>query len=198
VADCAGSVGEVLHSVLMTTRDPLGQDTLIACPQCGARTPDIDGPTHPYMVSSPGCWRAFAELQADELTRFGYPPAHGRAVDAYSATHGGDGSQRRDRQSVCLHLMAICLLLEADPGPDARIRFLRERTATKVDWPTLRRPPGIPSLNLQHAAAAVGVEDYSTRVDQWAHAVWDFWTPEHSHVQALLGAALPGGEPNSP
>jgi hypothetical protein len=182
----------------MTTRDPLGQDTPIACPQCGARTPDIDGPSHPYMVSSPGCWRAFAELQADELTRFGYLPAHGPAVDVYAATHGGDGSQRRDRQSVCLHLMAICLLLETDRGPEARMTLLREMTATKVDWPTLRRPPGIPSLNLQHAAAAVGVEDYSTRVDQWAHTVWDFWTPEHPRVRAFLGAALQGGEPGSP
>jgi len=63
--------------VPMTTCNPFGQDALSACPRCGAMTPDIDGPTHPYMVSSPGCWRAFAELQADELTRFGYPPVHG-------------------------------------------------------------------------------------------------------------------------
>jgi hypothetical protein len=171
---------------------------LIACPQCGARTPDIDGPTHPSMVSSPGCWRAFAELQADELARFGYPAAHGLAVDAYAATHGGDGLQRRDRQSVCLHLMAICLLLETDRGPEARITLLREMTATKVDWPTLRRPPGIPSLSLKHAAAAVGVEQYSARVDQWVHAVWDFWTPEHPRVRALLASALPGAKPGSP
>lgn len=182
----------------MTTRDPLGQDTLIACQQCGARTPDIDGPTHPYMVSSPGCWQAFAELQADELTRFGYPPAHGLAVDAYAATHGGDGSQRRDRQSVCLHLTAMCLLLETDGGPEARMTLLREMTTTKADWPTLRRPHGTPSLNLQHAATAVDVEGYSNRVDQWAHAVWNFWTPEHPRVRALLNAALQGGKPSSP
>lgn len=182
----------------MTNRDPLERDTLIACPRCGARTPDIAGPTHPYMVSSPGCWRAFTELQADELTRFGYPPAHGLAVDAYAATHGGEGSQRRDRQSVCLHLMAICLLLETDRGPESRMMLLREMTATKVDWPTLRRPPGTPSLNLQHPAAGVDVEDYSNRVGQWARAVWDFWTPEHPRVRALLGTAQHGRQPGSP
>ena len=182
----------------MTTCNPFRQDTLSACPRCGAMTPDIDGPTHPYMVSSPGCWRAFAALQSDELTRFGYPPVHGLAVDAYAATHGGDASQRRDRQSVCLHLMAICLLLETDRGPAARMTLLREMTATKVDWPTLRRPPGTPSLNLQHAAAAVDVEDYSTRVDQWARAVWDFWTPEHPRVRALLDTAQQRRQPDSP
>jgi hypothetical protein len=42
---------------------------------------------------------------------------------------------------------------------------------------------------------AIGVEDYSTRVDQWAHAVWDFWTPEHPRVRALLRSALPGSKP---
>src|SRR5579875_67927 len=162
---------------------------LTACPQCGARTPEIDGPTHPYMASSPGCWRAFAELQADELTRFGYTPVQGLAVDAYAATHGGDGLKRRDRQSVCLHLMAICLQLETGRGPAARMTLLREMTVTKVDWPRLRRPAGTPRLNLEHAAAAVAAEDYTARVYRWARAVWEFWTPEHLRVRALLEQA---------
>jgi hypothetical protein len=75
--------------------------------------------------------------------------------------------------------------------------LLREMTATKADWPTLRRPPGTPGLNLQHAATAVDVEDYSNRVDQWAHAVWDFWTPEHPRVRALLHIAQQGRKPGS-
>jgi hypothetical protein len=96
--------------------------------------------------------RRAAGRRADALR---VSPAYGPAGDAYAATHGGDGSQRRDRQSVCLHLMADLPALETDRGPEARMTLLREMTATKVDWPTLRRPLGIPSLNLQHAAAAV-------------------------------------------
>lgn len=94
--------------------------------------------------------------------------------------------------------MAICLLLETDRGSAARMTLLREMTATKVDWPTLRRSSGTRSLNLQHAAAAVGVEDYSNRVNQWARAVGDFWTPEHPGVRALLDTAQQGRQPGSP
>ena len=61
------------------------------CENCGAVVEAIDGPAHPYMVAAPGCWSAFGALQADEMSRFGYPPVHGLAVDAYAASHGGDG-----------------------------------------------------------------------------------------------------------
>lgn len=26
------------------------------CPGCGALVPSSDGPTHPYLGASPGCW----------------------------------------------------------------------------------------------------------------------------------------------
>ena len=74
--------------------------------------PDIDGPVHTYVPSSPGCWKAFGEAQADEAERFSYPPVHRVVVDAYMAQHPGDGSDRRDRQSVFLHLVGLCATLE--------------------------------------------------------------------------------------
>jgi pimeloyl-ACP methyl ester carboxylesterase len=39
-----------------------------ACPGCGALVPDIDGPVHTYVPSSPGCWKARLE-HAIELCR---------------------------------------------------------------------------------------------------------------------------------
>lgn len=159
-----------------------------ACPNCGAVVPGVDGPTHAYMVSSPGCWAAFGALQADELTRFGYPPVHGLAVDAYAASHGGDGSQRRDRQSVCLHLMALCLVLERREGPRRRMALLQELTAAKRDWPRLARAPGWPALSHTHVAEAADAAGYAARVIEWAQAVWDFWAPEHPAVRRLVDA----------
>jgi hypothetical protein len=73
------------------------------------------------MAAAPGCWAAFGALQAQETARFGYPPVHGLVVDAYAASHGGDGAQRRDRQSVCIHLLALCAVLERGASPTARI-----------------------------------------------------------------------------
>jgi len=89
------------------------------CPCCGALCSDIDGPTHPYMVASAGCWAAFGVLQADEAARFGYPLVHGLIVDAYAASHGGDGNERRDRQSVCIHLIALCAVIDVPRHPAA-------------------------------------------------------------------------------
>jgi len=52
-------------------------------------------PAHPYVPAVAGCWALFGEVQADEMTRFGYPPAHAIVVDAYMASHPGDGTDRR-------------------------------------------------------------------------------------------------------
>jgi hypothetical protein len=76
----------------------------VSCRWCGALGPDVSGPVHKYVPSAPGCWQIFGQLQADESLRFGYPPVHRLVVDAYMAQHPGDGSDRRDRQSVFVHL----------------------------------------------------------------------------------------------
>src|SRR3954468_24321775 len=94
------------------------------CPSCAALVAPSDKPTHPYMRSSPGCWAAFGELQATEMTRYGYPDIHGLIVDCYAASHGGDGTARRDRQSVFIHLMAICARMERGMDAAARIALL--------------------------------------------------------------------------
>lgn len=161
-----------------------------ACPNCGVRVQDEDlaGPAHPYLVATPGCWASFGALQADETARFGYPPAHGLAVDAYAASHGGDGSDRRDRQSVCIHLIALCAVLERREAPSRRVTLLRRLTARKLQWPALERPSGVPALNHVHAAAAADVDDYTRRVREWAGAVWSFWSPEHARIRGLLDA----------
>lgn len=161
------------------------------CSNCGAVVADVDGPTHAYMVSAPGCWAAFSELQADEVSRFGYPPVHGLAVDAFAASHGGDGEQRRDRQSVCIHLMALCAALERGRSPDGRTALLRNLTVTKSDWPQLPRPAEAPSLTHLHAAGAADLEDYTTKITQWARAVWKYWTPEHDRIRELVDTHPP-------
>jgi hypothetical protein len=138
------------------------------------------------MVASPGCWAGFGAMQARELAEWGYPPAHGLAVDAYAASHGGDGTERRDRQSVLIHLVALCAVLERDVAADARIALLQRLTTPKRDFPRLERPPHVPALTFQHAAAARDLDDYARRVHEWAAAVWEFWAPAHPTVRAYL------------
>ena len=160
------------------------------CPGCGFRGAG-EGPVHAYMPSSPACWRAFGLLQADELSRFVYPPAHGIVVDAYAASHGGDGSERRDRQSVAIHLIAICAVLEQSMRAEPRIALLRELGNRKLDWPALPRPAGFPALDHSSVAGADDLDDYDARARAWAQAVWDWWEPQHERVHEWL-ASPPG------
>ena len=158
----------------------------VTCPSCGAVCDDVGGPVHPYMAATPGCWAAFGGLQAHEIAQFGYPPTHGLVVDAYAASHGGDASERRDRQSVCIHLMALCAVLERDETSRGRIALLQRATARKLDWPALDRPAGVPALAHTHAAGAADVGEYTSRAREWAGAVWSFWSDEHARIRGLL------------
>ena len=141
------------------------------------------------MAAAPGCWAAFGELQADETARFGYPPMHGLAVDAYATSHGGDGVDRRDRQSVCIHLMALCAVIERDETAAGRIALLQRLTARKLQWPALERRDGVPALDHTHVAGAADLEDHGERVRAWAGAVWSFWANEHARISELLDAS---------
>ena len=122
------------------------------------------------------------------MARFDYPAVHGLIVDAYAASHGGDGADRRDRQSVCIHLMALCAMLEHGETSAGRIALLQRLTAQKLDWPAADRPDGVPALNHTQAANATDLDDYTQRAVVWASAVWSFWVPAHPRVRSMLDA----------
>lgn len=157
------------------------------CPGCGALVPDIDGPVHKYVPSAPGCWLTFGEVQADEAQRFRYPPAHRMVVDAYMAQHPGDASDRRDRQSVFVHLVGLCAVLEHDiahPYVTKLLgRVLRHRQGA---FPILARTEGPGTLTVLHMIGAADLEDYERRALEWARAVWDSWSAHHELIRAAL------------
>ena len=156
------------------------------CPQCLALVPDIDGPVHKYVPAAPGCWQIFGELQADELQRFGYPPAHRLAVDAYMAQHPGDGRDRRDRQSVFAHLAGLYALLELGLPAKRATNVLGRVVDGRDDFPILRRDAGPGELTVLHLLNARDQADYDRRVHQWAHAVWRAWDKQHAVIAAAV------------
>ncbi len=163
--------------------------TQVTCPGCGALVPDIEGPTHRYIPSVPGCWRVFGEVQADEMQRFGYPSAHALVVDAYAAQHPGDGHDRRDRQSVFIHLVALCARLERSMNPGVVPPLLARLASSGPEFPTLTRSEGPGSVTVLHMVGARDVDDYSRRAREWGAAVWDTWSEHHPLIREALARA---------
>jgi hypothetical protein len=175
----------------VTAPDPAFART-IACPQCGAVVPDTDGPRHVYVPSAPGCWAAFGEVRADEMQRFPGSPENNLVVDTYMAQHPGDGTDRRDRQSVFVHLASLCAVLERGGAPARSPDVLRQVLASRTDYPTLVRTHGPGDLTVLHVVGATDQADHDARVRAWAAAVWDAWADHQPQIRAALDRARVG------
>jgi hypothetical protein len=107
------------------------------------------------------------------------------------AQHPGDGTDRRDRQSVFVHLMGLCALLEHDLPPAMATRLLggviRRRGG---EFPALRRTAGPGRFNLLHVVGAADLADYERRAREWATAVWESWSAHQDLIRRELDALL--------
>jgi hypothetical protein len=162
----------------------------VMCPQCGAAVPDVVGPVHKYVPSAPGCWQLFGRIQAEEALRFGYPPGHRLVVDAYMAQHPGDGHDRRQRQSVFVHLAGLQAVLERDLTPAQATNVLRRVLQRRDDFPVLERSDGPGELTVLLLVGARDLADYESRALAWGRAVWQAWTQHHELIRRTVTSIL--------
>ena len=162
------------------------------CPGCGVRLPAYDGPVHEYLTASPACWRAFGERLAADYADPERMAFHQLVVDAYAAQHPGEG-ERRQVQSVGLHLMTLCLFLEHDvdpaQGPELHRRMIR--------WPEFSRlVPGPATLTVLHVPVEAPVPVARAASYEWGRAVWGQYVADHETVRGWLRQAglTPGAE----
>jgi Family of unknown function (DUF5946) len=160
------------------------------CPQCGAVVPAVHGPVHKYVPSAPGCWQIFGQVQADEARRFGYPAAHRLVVDAYMAQHPGDGSDRRDRQSVFVHLAGLCAALDLQLPPSSATNMLRRVLQQHDDFPVLARDDGPGELTVSHIVDVCDLTEYDRRAHAWARSVWQTWEQHHALIHSAVSSAV--------
>ena len=161
------------------------------CPGCGAELPDDpDGPRHPYMTSSSGCWSAFGEVLAREFGRADWFALHRLTVDTYAAQHPG-GDDRRQRQSVALHLVGIRHALD---GVDARtLNAATQRLASqRREWPRLEAPTAY-AMTVADLLVARSAEEHLDLVRRWAQATWSAWSLHAETVEGWARAALAAG-----
>ncbi len=163
-----------------------GHQLTSRCPPCGALVPDIGGPTHAYVPGAPGCWAAFGALQAGDLLRFPRSELKDLVVDTYMAQHPGDGTERRERQSVFVHLASLCAVIERGATPSGSPQVLRAVLAREKEFPVLRRARGPGDLTILSVTEGKTVEDHDARVHAWAGSVWDSWREHHPTIRAAL------------
>lgn len=155
---------------------------------CGLTVSAEDYPSHPYVPALPGCWRIFTEVQADEMQRFGYPPAHQLVVDAYMSSHPGGDNDRRQRQSLVVHLVALSAEVAGWRRGEA-VRALRSRVVAAGDHPRLEPPAAPARLTIADLVGAPNVAEYTRRAQVWAEQVWQAWSHEHERIRALSAPA---------
>ena len=149
-----------------------------ACPGCGAELPILtDGATHEYVGASSACWTRFAELSVT------LPPAPLRRLitDAYMVQHPGV-PERRAIQSVCLHLVALCLVLEHGLPAEQLSATLQRILVGPPAWRWLNPPIPNGTRTIHDVAGA-------TDIDAYVRGVWQAWAPHRAQVESWAAVA---------
>lgn len=156
---------------------------------CGALVPDVDGPTHLYIGTSPGCWAIHGELSARAYADRRYAPVHQQMVDAYAVQHPGK-PERRAIQSVAVHLIGLCAQLERGISSEAARNLLVDALSHRGSYVWIE-PPSPPSeITILHLRDAPDLDGFLSRAQDWAESVWKSWTPHHPAVRRWADLAI--------
>lgn len=155
------------------------------CFACGGEYPDIDGPTHRYMKSSPGCWAVYGEILAREYSDVNYFSVHRLTVDAYAVQHPG-GDDRQSIQSVGVHLVRLCLFLEHGLTPESANDAMLDAAKDKHTFYKLEPPANMGKITAADVARAKNIVEHKALVHKWAEEAWQAWSQHHDVIRGWL------------
>ena len=159
-----------------------------ACPGCGLRLPEADGPTHPYMTSSVACWDTYTYLLAAQYGDAGRMGLHQLVVDSYAVQHPGSTQDPRAVQSVGIHLMTLCLFL--DHGTDPALgTTLHKRMVERPTFHPLPAPTTRGELTCADVPLSAPAEQIRRATFDWARSAWSAWSEHHATVHGWLTIA---------
>ena len=142
--------------------------------------PDIEGPTHRYMLGSPGCWAVYASILA-QIPGTVTGPHGALIVDAYAVQHPGLPT-RQATQSIWVHLLTLQLALE-DGWPTERLVAIRRLGAdASAAWPWLLPPASTAAVTATDVVRA-GREELGHVVRMWVDGAWLAWSDAHPEVR---------------
>ena len=150
------------------------------CQGCGVVLPAHAGPTHPYIGASPACWALFGELLAREYGDPEYFRLHQVTVDTYAVQHPGV-PERRSIQSVAVHLITLCLVLEGGADPRDGPALHKRLAGLAFHW----LEPPIPNgrITVADVLQAQTPAEHERMVEAWARDVWSAWEPHQATVR---------------
>jgi Family of unknown function (DUF5946) len=158
----------------------------VRCFGCGALVPERTGPVHEYMLAAPGCWALYCSFQPWKGTVTGGDELDmaQRAVDSYAAQHAAN-PERRNRQSVAVHLMSLCASIEQGIS-GAQLRY-RIGDWTHREYPLLQPRP---AANLVTVREVVQADERSRPavINDWAISTWAAWSSHHATLREWLAA----------
>jgi hypothetical protein len=153
--------------------------------------PVLNGPTHAYVGASPACWALYGQASTLSWGRSQHLPLDRLVLDAYGAQHPGK-RQIRAVQSVAVHLLGLCTVLERGIEPRVAPTRDRRRVRRTLDLRWLDPPSPIGTLTVRGPLRARGVDEHAASVEAWARDVWAAWEPHHETVRSWLDIASRG------
>lgn len=153
-----------------------------ACIWCKGRFPATQGTVHRYLESSPGCWAAFGRVLAREYSDQQYFGTHRLTVDSYAAQHPGQPS-RQSIQSVGVHLVRLCLLIEHGLAPEEANSAMLAAAKRKSEYVWLDPPASLGALTVADVDRCTSVQQHQALVRDWASQMWQVWAPHHATIR---------------
>lgn len=160
----------------------------IPCFACGAKSLNIEGEVHEYMLASPGCWEMFNEVLAREYSDLRYWRAHHFTVDAYACQHVGKKEDRRALNSVNIHLVSLHGIfkkgLSQSEAPKLKEKFSQfHKGKNTLEW---LEPPSFGPLTIFELWDNDDVNLHYELAENWARSVWEAWRPQHEKIDELI------------
>jgi hypothetical protein len=158
----------------------------IDCFSCGAKSLNLEGECHEYMLASPGCYEMFNEVLNREYSDFRYSKAHHYTVDSYAVQHPGKVSNQKAVNSVGIHLVSLYFLFEKkyDITNSAKVKmeFAQFNKINKIIQP-IERPEKFKGLTVFEIWDNENPNEHFELCEQWAENSWESWSNHHETIE---------------